>query len=332
MNLTKLQVAVISTIIVAGVTVPLVMHQRAKSELTAVKNALQRQTADNDRLAAEVERLSADGKVATDSAAPATNTDNEVLRLRGEVGRLRQDVRDTAASRTNGPSALSGLTSNPEMFKMIRDQQKTGMSMIYKDLTNRVSMSSDQVGKFNDLLADHVMDSITRITEVIRDGKSPEQMDGVFTAQDAALRDKVREMLGEDGLAQYDDYTRNLASRITADQFKGKLEGEKDAKEQKTRQLYELLQAEALQLLTEYGLGPDYQLVPTLNFRNFASDAYAEKNLKMLDDIYARASAKAGSFLSEQELAKFTEFRNAAISMNRLSLKVNRQMMSPGPK
>jgi hypothetical protein len=207
-----------------------------------------------------------------------------------------------------------------------------GMSMIYRDLTNRVSLSSDQVGKLNEMLADHVMESIDRITEVIRDGKTGAESDAVFTAQENALRDKVREMLGDDGLAQYDEYTKNLASNISAEQFKGKLSGDKEAKDQKTKQLYEILQAEAQQLLAENGLSPDYQLVPTLNFRNFASDAIAERNLKLLDDIYGRAAAKAGSFLSEQELASFTEFRNSAISMNRMALKVNRQMMSPGPK
>ena len=85
-------------------------------------------------------------------------------------------------------------------------------------------------------------------------------------------------------------------------------------------------------LLAENGLSPDYQLVPTLNFRNFASDTIAERNLKMLNDIYARAATRAGSFLSAQELASFTEFGTGAINMNRMALKVNRQMMSPGPK
>jgi len=331
MSMTKLNIAIVSAIVIAGVTVPLVLQQRARSQLAAANAALERENAEKARLAAEVERLSK--QVAQTRPTPATNADNtEVLRLRGEVGKLRQDVKEVAASKTNGPSTLSGLTSNPEMFKMIRTQQKAGMSMIYQGLTNRISLSSDQVGKLNDLLADNVMENIDHITEVLAEGKSPEQMEAVFAAQEAAVREKVRALLGDEGLTQYEDYTKNLASSITAEQFKSKLTGDTAAKDQKSKQLYELLQAESQQLLAENGLSADYQLVPTLNFRNFASDSAADKNLKMLEDVYTRAAARAGSFLSEDDLTKFTEFRTAAINMNRLALKMNRQMMSPGPK
>jgi len=333
MNLTKVQVAIIGTVLVTGIAIPLALHQRAQSKLNAANAALQKQTAEAERLAAEAERLSQ--QLAQQTARPAAaggSNDTEVLRLRGEVGKLRQDVREVSAAKTNGPSTMSGLTSNPEMYKMIRTQQKAGMSKLYQDLTNRVSLSPEQIGTLNEMLADHVMTNIDHITEVLRDRKSDAEMDAVFTASDAAMREKVRELMGDQGLAQYDDYTKNLAAAVTAEQFKSKLSGEPAERDQKAKQFYALLQAESQALLAEAGLSPDYQLVPTLNFRNFASDATADRNLKLLDDAYARAAAKAGGFLSEAELASFTEFRNSAISMNRMALKVNRQMMSPGPR
>ena len=80
------------------------------------------------------------------------------------------------------------------------------------------------------------------------------------------------------------------------------------------------------------GLGSDYQTLPLLNFRNIASEAEAEKSLKLLENIYERVGARAGSFLSAEELAKFAEFREAAITGSRASLLVNRKMMAPGPK
>ena len=292
-----------AAIAVAGIAVYLYTQQQEKKRLAAANAVLQAKADENARLKAELENRKQTPEAP--ATKPATN-DTEVLRLRGEVGRLRQDVREAAAAKTNTPSALSGLTSNPEMFKTIRNQQKMGMSMIYQGLTNRVNLSSDQVGKLNDLLADNVMENIDHITEVIRDGKTGAALDAVFAAQDAALREKVRTLLGDDALWQYDDYTKNLASFITAEQFKAKLSGEKAERDLKGSQFYDLLRAEARQVLSEAGLADDYQLVPTMNFSNFASETIANRNLNLLDKVYERAAGRAGSIFSADDLAKFT--------------------------
>ena len=92
----------------------------------------------------------------------------------------------------------------------------------------------------------------------------------------------------------------------------------------------QLMQEETQKVLAAAGLASDYQTLPILNFRNIASAEEAEKSLKVLENIYERAAARAGSFLSAEELAKFTEFRTAAISVQRAALMMNRKMMSPG--
>ena len=63
-----------------------------------------------------------------------------------------------------------------------------------------------------------------------------------------------------------------------------------------------------------------------------ASESEAEKNLALLDGIYERVQAQAGTFLTPDETAKFGEFRTKAVSNNRMALTMNRKMMSPGAK
>jgi hypothetical protein len=215
------------------------------------------------------------------------------------------------------------------MYKVIRDQQKMGLGMVYKDFTNRISLPPEQAEQLVNLLADDVMENIDRITEVLRDKKSPGEMNQVFTAQEAALAEKVKALLGPEAFAQYQDYTRNLASHLTAEQFKGMMTGEKEAKDEKSRLLYQLLLEETQRELASAGLPPDYQTVPTLNFRNIASEQEAERNLLLLDSIYGRVTARAGSFLSQQEVEKFVEFRAKAINGNRMALALNRKLMAP---
>jgi len=90
-----------------------------------------------------------------------------------------------------------------------------------------------------------------------------------------------------------------------------------------------LLEQERLRALANAGLPQDFQVVPTLNFRNFASEEVGKKNLALLDSIYEQVQNQAGSFLSPEEVEKFGEFRKLAIQQNDLGLAVNRKLMAP---
>ena len=107
------------------------------------------------------------------------------------------------------------------------------------------------------------------------------------------------------------------------------LKGDKSIKEAQGRQLFELLQQEKQRTLSAAGLPEDYQLVPSLNFRNFAFEDVGEKNLALLDSVYEQVQQQAGSFLSPEEVEKFGEFRKMAINNNRVALAVNRKLMAP---
>lgn len=331
MGMTKLKVAVITAVVAAGITIPLVMQHQTKSQLAEANTALLRQREETEKLASENTRLA---KLATQASAAPVVTNNpslELLRLRGEVARLRQDVA-SERQRTNGPSALSGIKANPEMWKLIRDQQKVGMASIYKDFAKKLKLPAEQSEKLSDLLADNVMENIDHITAVLRDRMTPAQMEPIFAGQEAAMLEKIQELLGPEALVQYQEYTKRLASNISAEQLKVMLSGDQAEQETKSRQIYDMMLEETQQTLASAGLPTDYQTLPILNFRNIASEAEAEKNLNLLDNVYERVIARAGSFLSPEEVAQFEEFRAKAMGQQRMVLTMNRTMMSPGGK
>lgn len=331
MSMAKLKFSVIAAVVVAGVAIPCVMLKRTQTRLEEVTVALQKQTTENENLVAENERLAS----LAAKPAPAPVVDNspslELLRLRGEVARLRADLANEVA-RTNGPSALSGIKADPAMWQMIRDQQKMGMGQIYKDLTKKLNLSDEQREEFNQLLADNVMDNIDHVTAALRDNLTLAQMEPIFAGQEAAMLEKVQALLGPEGLEQYQEYTRRLASNFTAEQFKGMLTGEAADIDAKARQIYDTMLAETQQTLANAGLPQDYQTLAILNFRNIASEAAAERNLQLLDGIYERVANQSSAYLSPEEVKKFAEFRTKAMNTQRMALKMNRTMMSPSSK
>jgi hypothetical protein len=297
----------------------------------ALTQALQEQTAQQAVLSNQVQELRRERDRATNAVAALTaenaslkKNPTDVLKLRGEVGRLRQENATISSS-----SALSKVTENPESRKMMRDQQKMGMGRIYKGLAQQLKLSSDQADKLNDLLADHVMENVDQITLALRDKLTPEQVSGVFDRQEAALQEKLQASLGPEALTKYQDYTKNLLSSLTAEQFKSMLSGDDAARTAKAKQMSDALQAEVQAALASAGLPADYQTVPILNFRNIASEQEGDKSLKLLDEIYQHVASRGSAFLSAEELAKFEEFRTTAINNNRAALTMNRTMMAP---
>lgn len=319
----------IAAAVVVAVAIPVAMQVNDNRKLRGENEALRSQAAQAEQLAAENARLS---KLmvranASPGTAPASNDPSrELLKLRGEVGRLKTEVNAPK------PSPLSGVITDPQMRTLIRDQQKMGMGMLYKTFSDRSKLPKETSEKFVDLLADDIMENVDHVGALLKEGKSRQEIDEVFTAQEAALVEKVRTMLGPEVFSQYQDYTRNLASHLTAEQFKSQMTGDKEAKDAKTKQLYEAMQQETQAALAGAGLPADFQTLPILNFRNIASPEEAEKNLSLMQSVFAGAATRAGSFLNPEEIQKFNEFATKAIENNRAALTMNRKMMAPGTK
>ena len=329
--MTTLQKTIITTLsaVAAGAVIVSLYQARQASTLREEVRALKQQQ--EASVNAQMRELERERDRATNAmAAIAAENDSlkrnppDVVKLRGEVGRLRME--NTSLGST---SALSKVTANAASKKMLRDQQKLGMSVIYKGFAQQLKLTEQQSDQLNDLLADHIMNNVDHVTAVLRDKLTPEQMNGLFATQDAALQAQIQDLLGQDGLSQYKDYTKNLLSTLTAEQFKGMLSGDDAAKQQKVNQLSQVIQAAAQETLANAGLPGDYQTVPILNFSNIASEQEGDRSLKLLDDIYQRALAQVGAFLTPEELTKFKQFTATAISNNRAALALNRTMMAP---
>jgi RNA polymerase sigma factor (sigma-70 family) len=301
-----------------------------RGRLEALQNQQPQLAAAQDQVRQlQAERDAATNRVAAlvgENAALRKNPATE-LKLRGEVGRLQQE--NTAMGQK---SPLDMVAGSPETKKLIRDQQKMTLAMVYKDFAKNLKLSTEQSDKLNEVLADGVMNNIDRIGEILHDGKTGEQMNRIFAAQNDVLLGQIKDMLGPDGLAQYQDYTKNLAISLTTDQFSGMMMGDDAAKEAKKNQLAQAMREETQTALAKAGLPPDYQTVPSLNFANIASEVQGDQSIKLLEDIYAGVTARAGSFLSPDELAKFKDFTTLAVNNNRYALAMNRKLMAPVSK
>jgi len=248
----------------------------------------------------------------------------EVLKLRGEVGSLRQEKSIIASK-----SPISKITADPELRKNLRAQQKIGMTAIYAELAKKLNLSPEQSGKLNDLLTDSIMSGIDLTTQALHDHKNRAEVDQLFANQDTQLRGDLQTLLGSDGLAQYLDYSKNLVNTLSVAQFAGNLTGDTSEVATKKNELLQLMQNTTQSALAAANLPADFQVVPMLNLSNIASEEEGAQSLQLLDSIYAQVASQASSFLSADELAKFQDFRTNAINNSQSVLLMNRNLMAP---
>ncbi|MHC1765156.1 MAG: hypothetical protein AB9869_12795 [Verrucomicrobiia bacterium] len=203
--MTAIQKTIVVVIILGALAVG--VHQafqasKLRKEVQAVRD---RQEQAHSALVEQVQSLERERDRASNQLAAASaqldairKNPAEVHKLRGEVGRLRRENAEITES-----SPLSRVTANPEAVKLMRQQQKAGMGMIYSGFSSKAKLTPEQTEQLNNLLADHIMDNVNQVTTLLKDKPGVDKINEVFSAQDAVLEEEVRTLLGEDGFAQY---------------------------------------------------------------------------------------------------------------------------------
>lgn len=159
MTLTKLKIGALGALLVAGVATPLVLQHQAQARLNERNEALERQAAQTDRLAAENQRLSNLLVQAGTTARFPDDTERELLRLRGEVGRLRLAAQEL--EQLKGTAALSEKDQVVQNALKWRDRE-VKLKALLQQMPNRT------IPEFY-LLSDRDMSDIARDADLDTD-------------------------------------------------------------------------------------------------------------------------------------------------------------------
>jgi RNA polymerase sigma factor (sigma-70 family) len=123
MATTKLKTGVISAIVVASVVTPLMVQHQAQARLRNQDEALYQQANQLAKLQADNERLSKLFAAANDSRSLSNDHFNELISLRGEVGRLLNEVQELSQPKTNAPLSRTDILASMEKMYSERATQ-----------------------------------------------------------------------------------------------------------------------------------------------------------------------------------------------------------------
>jgi len=232
-------------------------------------------------LIAENEQLKASQKAA------------ELLKLRGEVGSLRQSLANMAA--TNRPSVgLSALMRDPAMKEYIHQKQLKAVKERYAPLVQQLNLTPEDTEKFTQLVGDALLKGTDLASSLTQgDGNRVQTLKAMADTR-TEMQNQLQALLGEAGYAQYTQFNQAIPAQTMVKLLNQQL-GDNGLSDDQSAHLAQIVAAEPY--AATHGI--DGELDPAFFSSQEDIDAYLQQvvasNQRILD--------QASSFLTSQQLA-----------------------------
>ena len=226
---------------------------------------------------------------------------------------------------------LAKMMENPEMKKMIREQQKAALKMIYGDLYKELNLTEDEKAKFTEALLDNQMKNMEKGTKLFQqdpESTDKEAMAKEFADQKKSADDAMKAILGEDRFNQYEDYNKNLGNKMAVNQLKTQMADSKNPlNDDQAKRLMQVMREESASVSAKEGLGADGQAKAMQDWKSLSSDEEMNKLFARQQEINQHVLEKAPAFLAQEQLDALASFQTNQISLQKMSLQMARQMM-----
>jgi hypothetical protein len=304
------------------------------TQLAALQGELEQKTRQNDELRAAQKRFAAQRSelinqinhlvaqpAPVEPAAPAPTNATSTA----DVGNPDKDNGGFGAM-------MSKMLADPEMKKMIRDQQAQMMNQFYGPLIKEMGLTPEEAAKFKDLLADNQMKGVENAGSLFGGGATnrTETLNSL-TAQQKEQEDQIKDLLGDTRYAQYKDYEQTIGQRMQLDQFRQQTAGGANAlTDQQAEQLLAFMKEEKPNMATltgqpSAGTGQDQ----AANFQAMLSGEQMDKLLQGQEDANQKVYERAKAVLSPEQLDAFGEFQTNQMSMMRMGMTMSRKFFAP---
>ena len=266
--------------------------------------ALSARVAELDKIRAELAALKLAGGPLAQSNKPEPGKPAAVLELAQS-----ESTRDSAES----PQARGFTPAPPErteaMQKMMRTQLRANFKRVHADIGEKLGLSQDEANKLIDLMIDQQMAMMDRgRLESGNSSLTPEQRAAANQAQMQKNQAEVTALIGADKVEAYKAYQETMPARQEVAALSRQLEANDVnlSKDQRDRMVT--------------ALAEERNRVPAPKYSESASREDFNKAMSAWQDDYnQRTATRAGSILSSEQQATFSEFQQWTREMRQQS-------------
>jgi RNA polymerase sigma factor (sigma-70 family) len=303
--MTTLQKTIVAAALAAAVgTGVYAVHQGAqlRGQIQSLKEQQMPMTAQIQQL--QRERDAATNRLAalTKELASAKKNPAEVLKLRGEVGTLRQRAAANEAKSNTPASGLDKMMSDPAMKEYIHQAQMEKIRSMYADLFKELKLTPEQSDQFLELVCNVASKTLNQIT-------SSGTSDPSAADANANLGSQLQALLGDAGFARYNEYSDEIPARTTVTLLNGQL-GDNPLSDEQSAQLFQVVKAEPTDLTRGITGAPDK------SFSGSQSDI--DNFLQQVAQSNQRILQQAGGFLTPDQSAALNTVLTKAVEARKL--------------
>jgi hypothetical protein len=225
---------------------------------------------------------------------------------------------------------LARMMEDPGMRKMMLDQQRVVMNTMYEPLFKEMNLTNEEKEKLTQLMLDNAMKGVERARDLFSGG-DPAKRDEATQSLGEELKQsqaEIKELLGEERFAQYEDYTRNMGNRMAVDQLKSQLaSGATPLQDTQAQQLLQIMREEHEMGSDSSGFAGGASNDPSQTLNAIASEEAMDQLFQKQEEINKRVADRATTVLTaEQSEALRTQQANQ-LNLQRMGMKMARQMM-----
>lgn len=305
--MTTLQKTIVAAALAAAVGTGIyAVHQSAqlRGQLRSLEEQQAPMTAQIQQL--QQERQQTAGQLAAlreeNARLKSGSTPTELLKLRGEVGTLRQRAVANEAKSNPPSSGLDKMMNDPAMKEYIRQAQKEKLRSMYADLFKELKLTPEQTDQFLQIMGDMASKSMEQIATPGTPNQSA--IDAL-----AGLGSQLYTLLGDQGMARFKEYSDEIPARTTVTLLNGQL-GDSPLTAEQSAQLLQIVKAEPADLTKGITGAPDKAFLGSqVDIDNFLQRV-AESNQRILQ--------QAGSFLVPGQLTALDAVLAKAIEARKL--------------
>ena len=295
--------------------------QQLQAPVVGQMNKLQKQFAGATNRLADL--------LAENAQLKSNSNQNELLKLRGQVGVLRTQA--SQQSKLKPEPSIADIAKGPQMQDIYRSSQAASFDKVYGKLFADLKLSPDQVSSLKQLLSDKLTAGLAEKGEMMIHKKSPEQIQQLndqISTEKAGVDGQIKQMLGADGFAAYQAYekTYNERSQIVGPMgFSDQLTGSMELTSDQTEQLVQAMSDERQQ----YKFTVDFS--DPGKYSGDMATLYSDENIsqyqKELEQLHQLYLARAQTILTPDQQTVFQKYLSNRLAMQNMGLNMTAKIV-----
>jgi hypothetical protein len=221
-------------------------------------------------------------------------------------------------------SILEELMKDPEMMKIMQEQQAQVLKTQYAPLVKQLNLAPDQTAAFYKVLTDNTTNAIVQALGMMS-GTNKADLTGAMADSHKKINDQMRSLLGDTAFAQFQDFEASLPDRMMFEQMKTSFTDNPLTDDQQQRLLH-LMTAERKKSAPTADLSAGK---PAISLAAIAGQT--EQALKLQGEINQRVYQQAAGFLSPAQLQTLGNYQTNFLNLSKSAVPMMQKFMGTNP-